>query len=207
MTARAFSDPEGKRAIGEAVVDAEAQTSAEVVIAIRRHASAYVRTSVIAGLVLGLAAFAYLWFSPNVYDARLMPFEVLAVALLTAYLVQSIDPLRRVLTPRSERDAALRVATRATFSSLGVERTRARNGVLVYVALMEGTVRIEPDQGIERALFEGEGKSVETALAGAVARRDLAAFCRAVRDLGALLAKTHPRTESDENELCDVHHD
>lgn len=203
MTARAFSTPEGRRAIGEAVAAAEALTSAEVVVAIRRRASAYAGTSVVAGLVLGLVAVALLWFSPRVYDARLMPLEGLAVAAISAYLVQSIDPLRRRLTPRSRRDTALRGAVSRTFVELGVERTRARNGVLVYVALFEGTVRLRPDQGIDEALL-GEA---ERRLADAVARRDLSAFCDGVRALGETLASTHPRTDSDENELCDVHAD
>ncbi len=206
MTARVFSDDEGRQALGEAVAAAELLTSAEIVVAVRRHASVYAGTSVACGAVLAVLVLGYLWFAPTLYDVRLMPLEVLLAFVTGAFFCHSIDPLRRALTPSAARARAVSAAAEQTFHALGVEKTRGRNGVLVFVALMEGTAVLRPDEGIDLTTLGEPGRAVAERLHDAVARRELGAFTAALRELGALLGESHPRSEDDENELCDVHH-
>ena len=206
MTARRFSDDRAKSRITEAVAAAEKLTSAEVVVAIRRHASSYVRTSLVAGGIAAGLALVYLWFSPTIYDVRFMPLEAVLVFAVVAFLSQSIDVLRYRLTPGHRMASALDGASREAFTTIGVERTKRRNGVLIYAGLFERRVRVVPDIGVDWAALGNAGREVEERLNQAVLRRDLQSFTSSLVDLGGLLAEHHPVNEDDENELCDGPH-
>jgi uncharacterized membrane protein len=206
MTARALSDDRAKSRITEAVIAAEKLTSAEVVVAVRRHASPYFRTSLGLGTLGASATLAYLWFSPTVYDVRYMPLEILAVFGLVVFVAQSVDLLRFRLTPARVIASALDQAAADAFATIGVERTKGRSGVLVYAGLFEHEVRIVPDVGIDWGALGEAGQLIESRLNRAVASRDLDAFTSALADLGSVLAGQHPSSPEDENELCDAPH-
>jgi putative membrane protein len=117
--------------------------------------------------------------------------------------VASVPSLRRALTPRGARRRAAERAAQQAFASLGIEKTRERTGVLVFVALFERTVVLLPDRGIPETLGRGALASLEELLSTAVERRDLAAFLSALAKLGPACGAVLPRRADDENELCD----
>lgn len=203
MNAHGFTDSSASERITQAVQRAEKRTNAEIVVAIRRHASHYLGTSAVCGVAAAGVSLAYLWFAPTVYETRFIPLEVALVAALVIFLTRAIDPLRRVLTPKRVMARALDAASRLLFDTLGVARTKARNGVLVYVGLFEHDVRVVPDEGVEAhvaAVIAGEHVA---RLRRAVDRRDLDGFVEAIVALGDALAVQFPPTDDDENELSD----
>jgi len=203
MSLRAFSSEEGRVQLERAVAAAERRTSAEVVIAVRRAASPHHRTVIAFASGTALVALAAWWFSPVAYDVRLLPLEIFVAFATGAFVIRSIDPLRRVLTPSRIRRAELDREAREAFESLGVARTKGRTGILVVAGIFEHDVAVVPDEGLAYEALAERVKPIERALAASVAHGDVVAFATAIEALGEALSATHPRAEDDENELCD----
>jgi putative membrane protein len=199
MSEREFLEAAAKQRAKAAVREVEAQTAVEVVIAVRRRAARYVMTSVLFGAACACAGFLVMWFSPREYDVRTMPLDVLLAFLLGAGLVLAVPRLRRLLTPNGRLERNAEAAAKQAFGALGIEKTRGRTGVLVYVSLFERTAVLVPDSGVPEAALTG----ARAALKRAVARLDLADFFGALGQLGPACAAVLPRQPDDENELCD----
>lgn len=203
MSERQFLEPQAKARATDVVRAVEAQTAVEVVVAVRRAASRHVATSLAFGAGCGAVAFAVMWLSPQVYDARTMPLDAALAFVLGSLLAASVPSLRRALTPAALRRRAAERAARAAFAELGIEGTRGRTGLLVYVALFEQRVVIVPDCGIPVSALEGSFERLRAELEGAVRRTDFERFLSAIAELGPECAKVLPRRPDDENELCD----
>lgn len=203
MSERQFLEPAAKLRTAEVVRAVEAQTAVEVVVAVRRRAQHYVLTSLIFGLVCALGSFVVMWFGPTVYDVRTIPLDVALSFALGVTLVASVPALRRFLTPRAVRVRCAQRAAQVAFGALGIDKTRGRTGLLVYVALFEQTAVLVPDRGLPEGLVSGPLGSIRQLLELAVERRDMDGFLMALGRLGPACRAVFPRQTNDENELCD----
>lgn len=203
MSERAFLEPAAKKRTTEAIRAIEAQTAVEVVVTVRRRAERHVAISALFGVACGALGFAVMWFSPRVYDVRTMPLDVLLATVLGAALCAGVPSLRRLFTPKRGRQRAAERAARSAFGALGVEKTRAQTGLLVYVALFERTAVLVPDGGIPAPAVAGPLAAIGSALAEAVAKLDFEEFLGALGRLGPECGAALPRRADDENELCD----
>jgi putative membrane protein len=203
MAERQFLEPSAKRRVTACIRAVEAGTSVEVVVTVRRRAERHLATSMVLGSLLAGSTLAIMWFSPQVYDVRTMPLDALAAFALGVLLGVLFPGLRRVLTPRSLlRSAAARGARRA-FVELGVDKTRDRIGLLVYVALFEREVVLLPDQGVPAALVEQGLAEARRDLGASVRALHFDAFEAALVKFGPPASDAVPRRPDDENELCD----
>lgn len=203
MSQRAFLEPAAKKRAADAIRAVEAQTAVELVVAVRRRAERHWLPCAAFGAACGAAGLAVMWFSPQVYDVRTMPLDVLLAAALGALLCALVPSLQRALTPKASRKKAAERAARTAFAALGIAKTRDHTGVLVYVALFERTAVLVPDSGIPTSVVTGPFAALQAALAAAVARTDFDAFLTALGGLGPPCGAVLPRRPDDENELCD----
>jgi putative membrane protein len=203
MSERDFLHPSAKLRTSAAIVAIEAVTAVEVVVAVRRRAARHVATSLMFGAACGLASFVVMWFSPQIYDVWTMPIDVAVTALLGAGLCAAVAPWRRVLTPKPLLAKSAEQAAREAFAELGIDKTRGRTGLLVYVALFERAVVLVPDTGIPETGIRDALAGIRAALAASVERRDLEGFLAALARLGPACSVVLPRQVGDENELCD----
>src|SRR4051794_29077209 len=146
---------EAKAEVAQAIRDVEAQTSAEIVVAVRPSAGHYRHTDYLVGFAAAFGVLLVFLFDSHEFALDTMPLETLLAFALGTLLSASVAPLRRALTSRSLLHKNARVAARAAFVDLGVSKTRARTGILVFVALFERRVELVPDVGIDTALFGG----------------------------------------------------
>jgi putative membrane protein len=202
VSERRFLEPAAKIRTAEVVRAVERQTSVEVVVAVRRRASHYLVVSGAFGALCALGGFLVMWFGETVYDVRTIPVDVALAFVLGTLLVASVPTLRRLLTPRALRLRGAERAAQAAFTALGIEKTSGRTGLLVYVALFEGTAVLVPDSGLPQSLVSGPLASIGELLALSVARSDFEGFLTALGRLGPACAVL-PRQANDENELCD----
>jgi putative membrane protein len=203
MRERAFYAAEVKAKAMEAVRAVEAQTSAEVVIALRPSSDRYRAATYLAGAIVGLFALTALLVLPRAYPLYAFPLDV-ALGFVAGTLVASRSVvLRRALTPRVDRADAVRRAARAAFVELGVSRTRGRTGLLVYVSMLEKRVELVADVGLDDASIDRALRDAAAPLERAIASRDVEGFVASLRALGPVLGAALPRAEDDENELPD----
>jgi putative membrane protein len=156
-----------------------------------------------AALVAGLVnAFGDFWGGFGVWWITL-PTVVGAGA---GYLVAGLDTVGRRLIPEDHVERAVQLRAEAAFLEEQVFATRDRTGILVFLALFERRAVILADEGIHRAVPQGEWQHlVDDLIAGIKAKRAAAALVDAVTRSGELLERYEvARRPDDEDELPDA---
>lgn len=197
-----FLDARAKARAVEAVKAFESQTSAELVVTVKKQVRTYPEAHLLAGSVLAFGALLFLLFYPMDFDTRMMPVDLL-VAFAAGYgLSRLLPPLLRLAISRTRRRESVERAAKAAFFDLGVGRTTGRTGVLVYLAVLEGMVAIVPDSGVTNEARQA-AVDARAALESAFVRLDVPGFVAILERLGASFAPTMARAEDDVNELSD----
>jgi len=198
-----FFSEQAKRATAAAVRSAEQQTSAEIVVAVRKSSGRYGVLAYHFGLGLAAIVVAYLLLTPTVFSPFAITLDGIAAFAVGCLLAANFDTLRRWFSRSATLEGNVNSSARAAFFDLGISRTSGRNGLLVYASMFERRCVVLTDIGLNPAQLGARWLDSERDLAEAVKRRDLAAFQRAVAALGAALCDDHPRSERDLNELAD----
>ena len=203
MSERDFFSEDAKRATAASVRRAEAETSAEVVVAVRKRSGRYGVLAYHFGVGLAVAVVAYLLVAPSVYDVGAIALDGLLALVLGTLLAANLDSVLRLLSRDATLSSNMNSAARAAFFDLGISRTSGRNGILVYVSLFERRCVVLSDLGINPIELGSTWQKTCSSLEQAVKRRDLQAFLQALESLGPVLGRVHPRSADDVNELPD----
>jgi putative membrane protein len=203
MSQAAFFADDAKKRAADAVKAVESQTSAEVVVAVRRVSGSYRATDYHAGFVATAMCAAYMLATPQIFSIGQIALDAIVAFVLGTALSANVGHVRRLFVRRATLAANVDAAARATFYDLGISRTTARNGILVFVSAFERHCAVVPDVGVDPEAL-GEGWDAACRALGESARRlDLDAFVGAVALLGPALGKAMPRAADDVNELPD----
>jgi putative membrane protein len=196
-----FATQEGKQHVKQAIATVEAQTSAELVVAVRPRVTHYRHVDYLVGFACSLLALLVFLFYPVDFEIATMPMDSLAAFAFGSVLSAHCPPLRRVLVSRRLVETAVRRAACAAFVDLGITRTTGRNGILIFVSMYERRVEVIADVGIDQPLLGAAWAAIVADLGRAVAKTDLNAFVIALNALGPALGGAMPRAEDDRNEL------
>jgi putative membrane protein len=181
----------------------EAQTSAELVVAVRRRSGDYRVPAYHFGLVLAGLVVTYLLLAPQVFSVGDIALDgVLAFGLGLA-LAHNVSALLRALAREKRLAKNVADAARVAFYDLGISRTSGRNGILVFVSTFEQRALVLVDVGIHVTMLGPKWTEACQALSAAVKGRDVAAFERALESLGPILGAHMPASAEDVNELAD----
>ena len=197
-----FADQAAKRALHDAIESVERQSSAEIVIALRRSSAPWHHVNALAFIATSFAALAVMLYSSRAFSLRAILIDPFIAGAVVAALVEIFGPLKRVLTPRAAKRRAVEQAAKATFLQHGVHGTTRRAGILVYASWLEGMATLVPDVRVVKTIDP-------VVWANAVARIERAggqngmALAAAIEALGADLALALPHTDGDVNELSD----
>jgi len=198
-----FFRDEAKQSTARCVKAVEAQTSAEVVVAVRRRSGDYRVAAYHFGFFVGGLVVLYLLLAPQVFSVGDIALDGALGFGLGLALAYNIGALLRLLVRQGPLGKAVAAAARAAFFDLGISRTSGRNGLLVFVSTFEGCALVLPDVGIDVGALGPKWADGCAALSMAVKRRDLAGFQRALESLGPILGAAMPRSTDDVNELPD----
>jgi putative membrane protein len=189
-------DEAGRRRIEAAVGDAERATSGEIVVVVATRASRYRSVHLTLALAAGLAAPWPLLALTELSAARILALQAL-VALAALVLGGFLGDR---LVPEAVRRGRAREAAARAFWTRGLDRTRGRTGVLIYVSAAERYVDVVADRGISERVPEAAWRAVVADLAEALHGDDAAgALAAGVAAVGAILADhAPPGAEGDE---------
>jgi putative membrane protein len=202
MSAGDFFTPEARKRVGQAVEAIESETSAEIVVTVRKCAGQYSQTDLFVGSILSLVALVYMLFDSATFDVSWMPINVMVAFIIGAGATLEIKPLRRFLTPSSLLRQSATTAARAAFYDLGISRTTGRTGVLVFVSIFERRIEVVPDIAVKPEDLGAEWNAALTALQAAMgASPDFDGFLKALATIKAPLARALPIQPDDVNEL------
>jgi putative membrane protein len=202
MSDRSFLLPSAQDATRQAIAEIEGRTSAEVVVTLRRHSGDYRRADFLLGFLLALVTLLLLLFLPQSFALLAFPIDVTLAFLAGAWLGPRCPRLRRWLTPKAVRRANVHVCARAAFVDSAVHRLARRNGLLVYVSLLERAIEVLPDLGLEPdELGQPWNLAVGRLRDALLPRPNFERFLATLRGLGPPLGRAYPRTADDVDEL------
>jgi uncharacterized membrane protein len=104
--------------------------------------------------------------------------------------------------PRGSTDTLARAAE--VFTTLGMQRTAERNGVLIYLAVDDHRLAIIGDAGVHAHVGDAYWQRVRDAMVERLRRGEARdAVLLAVTEAGLVLRRLFPRRPDDQNELSD----
>ncbi len=202
MAVRDFFLPDARKRVGDAVEGIESETTAEIVVTVRKRAGDYRATDLYAGLIVALSMLLFTLFDPHEFDVAWMPIDVVLAFLIGAVVCAEVPPLRRLLTPSRVLADRARTTARAAFYEVGVSRTTGRTGVLVFVSIFEQRVEVVPDVGVDPAALGAPWTEALAALQASVTGSpDFGRFVVALGLLKAPLTRALPATAGYVNQL------
>lgn len=193
---------DARRRVEEAVKEVEAQTSVEVVVAVRPASGSYRHTDYLVGAFVAMVVLCVFLYHPDPFDWTYLPLEVAASFAFGAVTSALFDPLRRLLTSRRLMDEYAEAKARSFFVEQGLSRTRDRTAVLLFVSVFERRVVVVCDLGVDEVALGAPFADAKRLLERDVGRVD--AFVRALSALGPIFATRLPRRADDTNELPDA---
>ena len=197
-----FLDSKAKARAVAAVKAFEAETSAELVVTVKKHARAYPEVHLLYGSIFALLTLLFLLFFPLDFSTTMMPIDTLTGFAVGNILSRILPPLQRLALSEEKRRSIVELAAKAAFYDLGVSKTTGRSGVLVYVALFENIVAVVADAGVTPEA-KTAAEAARAALEAAVSRVDIRAFSETLEALGKTFSATMQRSADDVNELPD----
>ncbi len=198
-----FFREEAKQSTARSVKKVEAETSAEVVVAVRRRSGDYRVAAYHWGFVFGGLVVLYLLVTPEFFAVGDIALDGALGFGFGLALALNVSAVLRLAVREKTLAQYVRDAAHAAFFDLGISRTSGRNGVLVFVSTFEQRALVVTDIGVDTALLGAPWLEACAALTHAVKRRDLPGFDLALERLGPILATTMPRAHDDVNELPD----
>jgi putative membrane protein len=190
--------------LADCVREIEAQTDAEIVIAVRARSGMYRHADYLCGAILSFIGLLFLLFSPFEFRHYWVAVDVVLLFALGAYISSRSNALRRLLTTKEYRADAVRTGAAAMFYEAGIANTDAEMGVLIYLSLLERRLELIADRGVLKAAppLEWNERVYELHRAGRIPQ--LETLRREILQLGQLLAKHLPPTGENPNELPDM---
>lgn len=193
-------DAGDRDAVADAVAQAETLTSAEIMVVIDRAAGSYRFVPLVMALTLALFVPWPLLAMTATSAPRIFLIQLICAVLLVATLLW-YGRGGRFVPGFVKRGRAHDVALRE-FTARGLTRTRARTGVLLYVALQERYAEVLVDTGLDGRVDPDTWRGIIAPLLDA-ARRDLlrAGLVDAVGAIARVLAPHAPPAPDDIDEL------
>ncbi len=190
--------------VHEAIRQAEAHTVGEVVPVVVERADPHPGAAWVAslfGVILGSTLLVHVLPWGN-------PFQLLLIQLglgATAFcLTRWLPDLTWVFIPRQRAEAVCQEQAFQEFYRLGMQKTEAATGVLIFVSLLEHQVVVLGDEGIDAAVSSETWDQVAEAALKQLAKGDVAGgMVAAVQAVGAVLQEHVPWEQGDRNELPD----
>jgi putative membrane protein len=190
--------------LAECVKEVETNTDAELVIVVRARSGDYTHVDYLFGALLAFAVLLFLLFSPFTFHQYWVPIDVVLSFVIGAFVSSRSNFLRRLLSRKKFRSAAVRTAAAAMFYEAGIANTNAEMGVLIYLSLLERQLELIADRGVLKSVPAQEWNRELFELHEAGKKPEPASFLAAIQSLGKLLATHLPPTGKNPNELPDM---
>jgi putative membrane protein len=197
----AFLTDQDRLKITDAITETERRTSGELVAVVAPTADDYryvpllwpaLVALLLPAILLAIASDMAVW---TLYFAQATAFFVLALLL-------HLLPVRMALVPDSLKRRRASQLAREQFVEQRLHLTRARTGVLIFVAVAEHYVEIIADEGINALVPPGTwDKAVADFVEQVRAGRVTEGFLAVVEVIGTRLAEHFPPAADDRDEL------
>lgn len=192
------------REVEAAVTRAEGQSAAEIVVAVLPQSREYWSGRVLLSVTWALgAALAFLHFEPWREPVLALALEVVVGVLV--FGLSSFRPLQRWLVAPRVAERAVHARAFQLFAERGLQATRGRTALLIFVSELERRVVLLGDRTLDAKIGQrGWDEHVARLVQHIRAGRARVGLLEALERLAPELAGLAPREADDENELPDA---
>jgi len=197
-----FFTEEEKGRIEDAIRQVEKGTIGEVVVMVVDRSDPYPEAAVIGGILAG--SLFSLILTVYYFHSSLWAFIPLSLLFFfpSFYTFHKFPLLKTPFIGLERKERAVMERAVRSFYEKGLYRTRRNTGVLFFLSLLERKVWILADRGIyERIDQETLDRFARNISQGIKAGQACEALCRAIKEIGELLAIHFPVTPGDTDEL------
>jgi putative membrane protein len=192
-------------AIERAVRDAERGTAAELIVVVAKRSGSYRDVALGVGAAAAMVALLIALFAPKVFLPAAIAVEVPVVFALVAWLAHRTPRLLLALCPARRVRHHVERAAAAHFLGEAVHGMKARTGLLVYVSLLEESVVLLPDLGLDGRLPSAAWSEIRWSRTGDPSRpRTQDDVVSGIASIGAILKARVPADAGDVNESPDA---
>jgi putative membrane protein len=210
LASKFLSDAD-KSTIEQCVQEVEKRTSGEIVPMVVSASYHYPMSNMIGGLILALVisvglTLAYgivnLWRGFSAMELWIFP-AVFAVAFLIFHeLIKRVPVLKRIFITKAEIAEEVEEAALTSFYRSGLNNTRDRTGILIFISVFERMAYVLADEGINAKVDTAVWQEVvNLVVEGIKQRRQADGICRAVQRCGQLIQEHFPIKSDDTDEL------
>lgn len=210
LVAKLISQAEAQEIIAS-VKKAEKMTSAEIVPMVVNRSYTYplasVNAAAVVSLPLAVALTHYVaplfYFSHDNMWVFIALFSLLFL-IFKATIAKSVLLTRLFLNPR-QVDEEVREAAITAFYKNGLYKTADKNGVLIYISILEKRVWILADEDAHKKIEQEFWDScVKTIIDGIKQGNFVPALCATIETIGMRLAREYPYKPDDVDELKNI---
>lgn len=201
-----FINPEDQAQIEAAILAAESQTRAELVAVVAERSDDYRYVIIAWAAVIGLAL-PFPWSlgllaGPWSIPPGMWVHGISLGAFLAILALGQLDPIKRLLTPKSLMRRRARRFARAQFYAQRVRMARDRAGVLLFISAFEHHVEIIADDNAAKAVTDEQwNHAVEAFVATLHVSGPADAMSAAIAILDKTLSEALPGGGAAANEL------
>ena len=187
--------------ISKAVLDAERQTTGEIVPMIVARSDDYPgarwRLAIVVSLLFGFLIYSFIKHSDSVWILwGQIP------GLYIGYWLGTFDSILKPFLAGSKIDEEVHQRALQAFFSHNIHATKERTGILIMVSILERRVEILADTGINAKVTEDTWQKVLTDMVSKIKSSELTdGICIAVQECGEILAKDFPGAHDNPNEI------
>lgn len=198
-----FLNDAEKSQLREAIRQAEAKTTGEIVTVIAQESGDYFYYPTLWAAILAILS----PLLPMAVSVSFAPLGIIELQLLVFVLLALVfrwPPLKMRLVPGAVKQQYCARRAREQFLAQNLHTTRERTGVLLYVSVAERHVELLADAGIHVRVPAGTWDEVVNKLTSQVKAGQVGTgFVEAVNTVGAHLAEHFPAATANPNELAD----
>jgi putative membrane protein len=193
---------EQKEKIRQAVIEAEARSSGEIVPMVIDQSGHYTQFPLTGSILFTfLVALVAAVFRPHISAAELLLVE-LATFWICFKIIERTDRLWAWLIPDSLMEKAVARRAEEAFYEQHLHETKEKTGVLIFLSLLEHRVHLLADTGIHTKVpAETWENLVQQITSGMKKGQPFEALHHAVGACGRLLAEHFPKNPDDTDEL------
>jgi putative membrane protein len=197
-------DEAAREALTNCVREIETATGAELVLIVRARSGSYRHADYLFGAILAFAGLLFLVFSPFDFHQYWLAVDVPLLFVVGALISSRSNSIRRLLTTRKFRSAAVRTGAAAMFYEAGIANTTSEMGVLIYLSILERRLELIADRGVLKVVPPLDWNQMIFDLHEAGRTPEPQRLLKALSGLGKLLACHCPATGENPNELPDM---
>ncbi|MEA1985939.1 MAG: TPM domain-containing protein [Candidatus Marinimicrobia bacterium] len=211
-----FLNEEDMKNIGEAVKNAEKNTSGEIATALINESDDYAKYELFFAFIAGFIYFSImLFFSSEVKEliqcmfwnynsSYLISFYGFSIFVVISifYFIANISTIDRLIVPKKVMQEKVNNRAMRYFMESGVYNTRDRTGILIFISTLEKQIQLIADSGINKKIEQSQWNEIVENIANGVKEKTLSKnLIESIDECGKLLSKYFPIKDDDENEL------